>query len=63
MENEFMAHLGEKTITLTEDEVATLGTLIGCVRVARLFSRAMENVELALEEAMPVLDKVADPYE
>lgn len=49
----------EKTITLTEDEVATLGTLIDCMRVA----------ELALKKAMPTLDKVADdayamiPYE
>lgn len=52
METEFMAHLGEITVTLTEDEVATLCTLINTMRVA----------ERALKKAMPALEKVADPY-
>ena len=52
METEFMSHLGGRTVTLSEDEIAKIGTLMECMRVA----------ELALSQAMPALEKVADPY-
>jgi hypothetical protein len=53
METEFMSHLMEKTVTLSEDEALAIGTLMDCMRAT----------ELAFKKAMPALEKVADPYE
>ncbi len=52
MEDKFLSHIGEITVTFSEDEVESLNALIESMKVA----------ERALKKAMPALEKVTDPY-
>jgi len=61
METEFMAHLGEKTITLSEDEVAMLTELWD--EIMNHNSQIREYIGTKEgRSAMNLLARCADPY-